>query len=258
MLLKDKVVVVSGVGPGLGQAIATQCASQGADLVLAARTESTLEEVAKQVSNLGRRALCVRTDITSSSDSERLVEAALGEFGHVDTLVNNVFAMPTMKEMSSVDVDSVRESFEGNVLATLRLTQLFTPALQEANGSIIFIGSAVIRHSRRTFGTYKMAKASLLAYAQSLSSELGPRGVRVNTIAPSYIWADLLKGYFEYLGAKRGVPAQQVYDEIAKQIDLRRLIEPDEIADVVVFLASQLSRAITGQCIDVNGGEFHA
>ncbi|WP_020519698.1 SDR family oxidoreductase [Catelliglobosispora koreensis] len=258
MLLKDKVVVLSGVGPGLGQAIAVQAAAAGADLVLAARTESKLEEVAKLVSNLGRRAVCVRTDITVEEDRARLVETALAEFGRVDTLVNNVFAMPTMKDMSAVDVDFVRASFETNVLATLRLTQHCTPALVEAQGSIIFIGSAVIRHSRRTFGTYKMAKASLLAYAQSLSSELGPKGVRVNTIAPSYIWADLLKAYFSYLGSKRGVTADDVYQEISAQIDLRRLIEPDEIADVVVFLASHLARAITGQCLDVNGGEFHA
>jgi NAD(P)-dependent dehydrogenase (short-subunit alcohol dehydrogenase family) len=257
MLLKDKVVVVSGIGPGLGQAIAVQCAQAGAGLVLAARTESRLEEVAKLVSSLGCRAVCVPTDITGEASAQRLARVAVEEFGRVDTLVNNVFAMPTMKEMSTVDVGAVRESFEGNVLATLRLTQLFTPALKESKGSVIFIGSAVIRHSRRTFGTYKMAKAALLAYAQSLSSELGPSGVRVNTIAPSYIWADTLKAYFGYLASKRGVPSEQIYSEIAQQIDLRRLIEPDEIADVVVFLASHLARAITGQCLDVNGGEFH-
>jgi NAD(P)-dependent dehydrogenase (short-subunit alcohol dehydrogenase family) len=115
----------------------------------------------------------------------------------------------------------------------------------------------VLRHSRRTFGAYKMGKAALLALTQSLATELGPKGVRVNSVAPGYIWADQLRGYFDYLAERRGVPAQQVYDEIAATIDLRRLPEPDEIADAVVFLASDLARAVTGQCLDVNGGEFH-
>lgn len=257
VLLKDKVVVVSGIGPGLGQAIAVQAAQAGADLVLAARTESRLAEVAKQVTDLGRRAVTVQTDITDQAASENLVRVALEEFGRVDTLVNNAFAMPTMRDLTKVDLDAFRESFETNVLSTLRMTRLFIPSLVESRGSIIMINSAVLRHSRRTFGTYKMAKASLLSLAQSLASELGPQGVRVNSVAPSYIWADTLKAYFDYLGTKRAVPAQQIYDEIAATIDLRRLIEPDEIADTVVFLASDMARAITGQCLDVNGGEFH-
>ncbi len=257
MLLKDKVVVVSGIGPGLGQAIALQAARAGADLVLAARTESRLEEVAKEVTALGRRAVTVPTDITDAEASQNLVRVALEAFGRVDALVNNAFAMPTMRDMLKVDLVAFRESFETNVLGTLRLTQLFAPALIESKGSIVMVLSAVLRHSRRTFGTYKMAKASLLALAQSLSGELGPQGVRVNSIAPSYIWSDVLKTYFDYLGTKKGVTGQQIYDEIAASIDLRRLMEPEEIADTIVFLASDMARAVTGQCLDVNGGEFH-
>ena len=119
------------------------------------------------------------------------------------------------------------------------------------------INSSVLRHSRQPYGAYKMTKASLLALAQSLASELGPSGVRVNSVAPGWIWADVLKAYFDYLAHKRGVDAQVVYDEIADTIDLRRLPVPDEIADGVVFMASSLSRGITGHCLDVNCGEYH-
>jgi len=257
MLLADKVVVVSGVGPGLGQAIALRSAVAGADVVLAARTESRLNEVAGKVAATGRRALVVPTDITDEASAAALAQAAVDEFGQVDALVHNAFTMPPMRELGKVDVDDLRAAFETNVFAALRLTRLFTPALVSARGSVVMVNSAVLRHSRRTFGAYKMAKASLLALAQSLSTELGPRGVRVNSVAPGYIWADQLRGYFGYLGARRGVPAEQVYEETAATIDLRRLPEPDEIADAIVFLASDLARAITGQCLDVNGGEFH-
>lgn len=256
-LLRDKVVVVSGVGPGLGRAIAVRCALAGADLVLAARTESRLVEVAKEVTGLGRRAVTVPTDITDEASAEHLVASALDAFGRVDALVNNAFAIPPLTDLADADLDRIRQAFETNVLAALRLTRLFAPALAERRGSVVMINSSVLRHSRRTFGAYKMSKASLLALAQSLSSELGPRGVRVNSVAPGYIWADSLKWYFGYLADERGVPAQQVYDETAATIDLRRLPEPEEIADAVVFVASDLARAITGHCLDVNGGEFH-
>jgi NAD(P)-dependent dehydrogenase (short-subunit alcohol dehydrogenase family) len=102
-----------------------------------------------------------------------------------------------------------------------------------------------------------MAKASLLAMAQSLATELGPQGIRVNSVAPGHIWGESLKWYFSYLAHKRGVDADQIYAETAANIDLGRLPEPDEIADAVLFLASPLARAITGQCLDVNCGEYH-
>jgi len=256
-LLRDRVVVVSGVGPGLGRSIALRSAHAGADVVLAARTESRLAEVAKEVTDLGRRAVTVPTDITDDASAEHLVASALDAFGRVDALVNNAFAIPPLTDLADADFGKIRASFETNVLAALRLTRLFTPALGETRGSVVMINSSVLRHSRRTFGAYKMSKASLLALAQSLASELGPRGIRVNSVAPGYIWAESLQWYFGYLAEQRGVPAQQVYDETAATIDLRKLPEPDEIADTVVFLASDLARAVTGHCLDVNGGEYH-
>ena len=118
------------------------------------------------------------------------------------------------------------------------------------------INSMVVRFSQRTMGPYKLAKAALLAMAQSLATELGPQGIRVNSVAPGHIWGDSLKWYFGYLAKKRGVKVEQVYAETAAR-STSRLPEPDEIADAVVFLASGLARAITGQCLDVNCGEYH-
>ncbi|HKS46464.1 MAG TPA: SDR family oxidoreductase [Amycolatopsis sp.] len=256
-MLQDKVVVVSGIGPGLGRAIAVRSAHAGADVVLAARTESRLAEVAKEIAGLGRRAVAVPTDINDEAAAAHLVDASLDAFGRVDALVHNAFAIPPITDLSDVDIDAVRAGFETNVIAALRLTRLFTPALEQSRGSVVMINSAVLRHSRRTFGAYKMAKSSLLALAQSLATELGPRGIRVNSVAPGYIWADNLKWYFAYLAQQRGVSAEEIYAETAATIDLRKLPEPDEIADAVVFLVSNMARAITGACLDVNCGEYH-
>jgi NAD(P)-dependent dehydrogenase (short-subunit alcohol dehydrogenase family) len=256
-LLEGTVVVVSGVGPDLGRAIALRCARAGADLVLAARTKARLDEVAGEVTALGRRAVAVPTDITDESSAAELAQAAVAAFGRVDTLVHNAFAIPPMTPLADADLGTFRKAYETNVLAALNLTRLLTPALAEHDGSVVMINSAVLRHSRVTFGGYKMAKSALLALAQSLATELGPRGIRVNSVAPGWIWGGTLQWYFGYLADQRGVDRQVVYDETAALTDLRRLPEPDEISDAVVFLASPMARAITGQCLDVNCGEFH-
>jgi len=213
--------------------------------------------VAKEVTTLGRRAVAVPTDITDGESAARLAEAALAASGRVDTLVHNAFAIPPLTGLADADDGAIRAAFDTNVIAALRLTRLFTPALAASRGSVVMINSAALRHSRVGFGGYKMTKAALLALAQSLASELGPQGIRVNSVAPGYIWGGSLKWYFGYLARQRGVDAQQVYDETAARIDLRRLPEPDEVADAVVFLASPMARAITGQCLGVDCGEYH-
>ncbi len=256
-MLEDKVVVVSGVGPGLGRAIALRAARSGADVVLAARTESRIAEIAEEVEQTGRRALAVPTDITDDESAAALVKAATQTFGRVDALVNNAFAVPPLVDLGEVDLADVRAGFETNVYAALRLTRLFSPALAEHRGSVVMINSAVIRHSKRLFGSYKMSKAALLSLAQSLATELGPQGIRVNTVAPGYIWADALREGFGQWAKQRDVTVQDIYDEVAATLDLGRLPEPDEVADSVLFLLSPLSRAVTGHCLDVNAGEYH-
>src|ERR1700759_2469798 len=239
MMLRDKVVVVAGVGPGLGRSIALASAREGADVVLAGRTGARL------------------ADVADAEGAERLAAAAHDAFGRVDALVYNALAMPPIKALGQVGLDALGPAFDANVVAALRLTRLFTPLLLESQGSVVMVNSMVVRFSQRTMGPYKLVKAALLAMAQSLATELGPSGVRVNSVAPGHIWGDSLQWYFGYLAHKRGVEVQEIYDETAAATDLRRLPEPDEIADAVVFLASPLARAITGQCLDVNCGEYH-
>jgi NAD(P)-dependent dehydrogenase (short-subunit alcohol dehydrogenase family) len=257
VLLADKVVLIAGVGPGLGQAVAVRAAQAGADVVLAARTEPLMGEVAGKVTAAGRRALAVPTDLTDDEAVAHLAATALASFGRVDALVHNAFAMPPMRSLGKVDLDDLRVGFDVNVLAALRTARVLTPALIDSGGSIVMVNSAVLRHSRRPFGPYRVAKAGLLAVAQNLASELGPRGVRVNSVAPGWIWADSLRAWFDYQASERGVSARQIYDEVAATIDLRRLPEPDEVADAILFLVSDLARAVTGACLDVNCGEFH-
>ena len=256
-LLENKVVVISGVGPALGTTLARRCAEEGADLVLAARTVGRLEDVAKQVTDLGRRAISVGTDITDEAQVDNLVKETLTAYGKVDVLINNAFKVPSMKPFANTTFDHIRETVELTVLGALRLIQGFTPALVEANGSVVNVNSMVLRHSDPKQGAYKLAKAALLSMSQSLASELGPQGVRVNSVLPGYIWGGTLQGYFEHQAGKYGTTVDEIYKAAAVNSDLKRLPTEDEVASAILFMASDLSTGITGQTLDVNCGEYH-
>ncbi|WP_313673773.1 SDR family oxidoreductase [Mycolicibacterium sp.] len=255
-MLDNKVVVISGVGPALGTTLARRCAEAGADLVLAARTASRLDDVAGQVRALGRRALAVSTDITDDDQVDNLVRRSLDEYGRVDALINNAFRVPSMKPLADTTFQHIRDAIELTVLGALRLIQGFTPALAEADGSVVNVNSMVIRHSQPKYGAYKMAKSALLAMSQSLATELGDKGIRVNSVAPGYIWGETLKSYFNHQAGKYGATVEQIYAATAAQSDLKRLPTEDEVASAILFLASDLSSGITGVTLDVNCGEY--
>ena len=255
-LLQDKVVVISGVGPALGTTLARRCAEEGADLILAARTVERLEDVAGQVTALGRRALAVGTDITDEEQVANLVSTSIAEFGRVDVLINNAFRVPSMKPFARTSFDHIRDTIELTVLGALRLIQGFTPALTEAKGSVVNVNSMVVRHSDPKQGAYKMAKSALLAMSQSLASELGEAGIRVNSVLPGYIWGGTLQSYFEHQAGKYGTTVDEIYKAAAANSDLKKLPTEDEVASAILFMASDLSSGITGQTLDVNCGEY--
>lgn len=256
-LLKDKVVMVCGVGPDLGRSLALQSARAGANVVLAARTSERLRQVADEVAEVGVKTLTVTTDVTDDAARAHLTDRALEEFGRVDVLLDSAFVHPPPVSMLDTDLDSMRSAHELNVLAAIDLVRRLKDTLVENQGSVVLVNSMVIRNRLPGNGVYRMTKGALLSAARSLSVELGPLGVRVNSIAPGYIWADKVRGNFERRAQQRGIDADQVYEEIADQTDLRRLPTPDEIADTAVFLASDIASGITGQCLDVNCGHAH-
>ena len=133
-LLEDKVVVISGVGPALGTTLARRCAEAGADLVLAARTVERLEDVAKQITDMGRRAVAVGTDITDEEQVDNLVARSLEAYGKVDVLINNAFRVPSMKPLANTTFEHIRDAIELTVLGALRLIQGFTPGAGRGEG----------------------------------------------------------------------------------------------------------------------------
>ena len=257
MLLKDRVAIVSGIGPGMGRDIALAFAREGADVVLAARGADKLESVAAEVRARGRRALCVPTDIAKAEDCRRLADAAQAEFGRIDILVNNAFRGGLEPLMAEADPNEWRKIFDVNVFGSLQLTQAVIPNMrQRGSGSIVFINSMSMRVIEPKFGGYAASKGALMVAAQTLAKEVGQFGIRVNTVVPGYIWGPALQGYFKLLAQQHGTTPDAVRAEIAARTALNHIPDSEEIADAVVFFASDLSRVVTGQALDVNGGHF--
>lgn len=257
MLLKDRVAIVSGIGPGMGRDISVACAREGAHVVLAARSPQGIEPVAADVRALGRKALSVPTDIAKADDCKRLVDAAHAEFGRIDILVNNAFKGGVEPEIEIAGMDYWRQVFDVNVFGALQLSQLVLPHMKaRGGGSIIFINSMSTRIIEPGMGAYTASKGALMSAAQTLAKEVGKYKIRVNSVVPGYIWSDKLAGYFRHLAKQQNTTYEAVHAEITSRTALHHIPTSEEIADAVVFFASDLSRAITGQALDVNGGHF--
>ncbi|HKP55256.1 MAG TPA: SDR family oxidoreductase [Polyangiales bacterium] len=255
MLLRDKVCIVSGVGPGLGRALALELAGQGAQLALLGRNPEHAAEVARELSP-ERPPLCVRADVTDLPSCQAALESILARFGRVDVLVNNAFATGPAEPIQADRVMKAwRPAFKVNVFGTLQLSQLVA-AQMKPGGSIVMVNSMAARKPQLGLAAYGAAKAALLAASQSLASELGPRGVRVNSIVPGYIDGPGLAVYVQMEAAKQACDERTARERIAGLSALSRIATPREVAQAALFFASELSSAVTGQTLDVNCGEW--
>lgn len=258
MLLKDRVAVVVGVGSGLGRAIALGAASEGADVVVGARSEGSLQTITSEIEALGRRALGVPMDVTNPDDCERLAAEASEKMGGIDVLVHNAYFDGPAAEFVDADLSLWRRSVEVNAFGGLQLIRACVDPLKERQGSIVLINSRQIRRLGQPRGGYAMSKAALFIAGQVLAKELGPYGIRVNTVVPGWMWGPSVEGYFEAQAAEGGTSVKEQYDEVVRDFALRKMPTPEDVADAVLFLASSRAGAITGQSLDVNGGEsFH-
>lgn len=243
--LDDQVAVVTGAGRGLGAAIAVAFAEAGADVVIAARTESQLEEVAEQVAAAGRRAHIVVADLAHPETTASLAQQAVDAFGKLDIVVNNVGGtMPgPLLDTSTKDL---RDAFTFNVGTAHALTTAAVPLMLEhsGGGSIINITSTMGRLAGRAFAAYGTAKGALAHYTRLSALDLCPR-IRVNAIAPGSILTSAL----DVVASN-----DALREPMEKATPMRRLGDPADIAAAAVYLASPASSYLTGKTLEVDGG----
>lgn len=261
MLLKNKVVLVSGIGPGLGVTLAVEAAREGASaVILSARTASRLDDAEAQIAALGcgTSVLKCPTDITDRAQCERLAAAAAERFGRIDTLLNSAYLHGGPDFVSSAELDGWQNVFGTNLIGTLKLTQCVLPIMKaQGGGAVVMINTLVAREVPSIGGAgYAASKAALANATQYLAKEVGPDQIRVNGVHFGWIWGAPTRGYFEQQANRRGVPLEVITRKIADGIPLRRIPTDQECARAALFLGSDYASAVTGAALDVNGGAY--
>lgn len=259
MLLDDKVVIVSGIGPGLGSKLAVGAAREGARLSIAARSADKLNDVCQLIHRDQPNAdiLAKPTDITSRDACRELIEATVAKFGRIDALINCAFRLGELTAVDTSDLNDWRSTMETNLFGTMNLIQETIPQMKsQATGSIVIINTQVTRVPEIGQAGYGASKSALIGAAAHLANEMGQYGIRVNTALMSYMWGEPVKSYLEALARSTGTTADALRKDIESGLPLRRIPTDEECANVALFLASDYSSAMTGACVDANGGNY--
>jgi 3-oxoacyl-[acyl-carrier protein] reductase len=245
----DQVVIVTGGAQGIGAATAQRFADEGAAVAVVDLTAERAQGTVEKIRANGGTAIAVAADVASAASAAAAVERTVAELGKVDVLVNNagVTRDNLLFKMTEEDWDTcVDVSLKGAFLMTQAAQRHMVPAKR---GKVVSL-SSISALGNRGQANYSAAKAGVQALTATMAVELGPYNINVNAVAPGFVQTPMT----EATAARIGVPAQEFVEAAAQQHPLRRVAQPEDIAAVIVFLASEDARHITGQTIYVNGG----
>ncbi len=267
MKLKDKVAVVTGAGGGLGEGICLCLAMAGAHVVTSDLRLDSAEKVAAKVRELGRRSLSVKTDVRIPDECDNLIDTSIKEMNKIDILVCNAgvsgFSNWDDSDMS-IGLESISEA-DWNLAVDVNLKGVFlsnkaiTPYFKkQRSGKIINISSNSGRIGSDWLPHYSATKAGVIVLTQGIALLLASYNVNVNTVCPGAIWTDMWEEGAKVLSRSyapyRGMKPEEIFKKRIEQIPLGRAQTPEDIGNLVVFLASEESKEITGQAINVDGG----
>lgn len=260
MLIKNKIIIVSGIGPGLGTKLAVQAAKEGAKaVILAARTQTKIDLAEEAVNALDNQCqvLKLATDITDKNQCEQLVSEAIKNFGNIDILFNSAFMHGNFESIESADLNSWKQVINTNLIGTMQMTQAVIPQMKaQKNGAIVMVNTMSVRKPFIGECGYSASKAALGSATKFLALELGQYGIRANSAHMGWMWGVPVQSYISHTSQQNDVSEQSLIDEVAKKIPIGRIPTDDECAKAALFLGSDYASAVNGAILDVNGGEF--
>ena len=257
MKLQNKKAIVTGAAKGMGSAISLTLAREGADLLLTARDVDALDEVAREVRALGRAAHVIACDVTDEEQVRRMTDFALAKFGgRIDILVNNAGVTgPIETPVQDIEVDDFDHVIIANERGTfLPIKHVVPTMIAQRSGKIVNIGgtSGLRGYPMRT--AYSASKWAVRGITRTVALELGKYNINVNAVCPGIVETPRMMKLCEGKAKVRGWTVEQVYEEYVQDMALKRVTTPQDVADAVLFMASEESRQITGQHIAVDGG----
>lgn len=241
--LSGEVALITGGGAGIGRAIALRCAEAGASVVVSDLKLETAQSVVDEIATQGGDATAVRCNVTDEQDRKAAVEEAVSRFGSLTVLVNNAGGGgPKPFDMPMKDFEW---AYKLNVFATFRLTQLAAAAMEKAgHGAILNISSMAGENKNQNMASYSSSKAAVNHLTRNIAFDLGPKNIRVNAIAPGATRTDALKSVLN----------DEIEAKMLQHTPIKRLGEPEDIANAALFLCSPAASWISGQLLTVSGG----
>jgi NAD(P)-dependent dehydrogenase (short-subunit alcohol dehydrogenase family) len=245
--LDDKVAVITGGSRGIGLAIARAYALAGAKIVVSSRKQQGVDEAAETLRKLGAEVLPVSTNVSSEEDRTSLIQQTMDWAGKIDILVNNAGTNPAYGPLQDIDRQAWDKTFETNLNAAFRLSQLaFHACMKKRGGAIVNTASVAAFTSTPLLNTYNITKCAMVHMTRAMADEWGPFGIRVNALAPGVIKTKLSRALWD---GEQG-------EKLSSRLPLRRIGEVDDIAGAALLLGSNAGSYITGQYIIIDGGEL--
>ncbi|OCC23939.1 oxidoreductase [Croceicoccus estronivorus] len=258
MLLKDKVIVISGVGPGMGQSLARLAAQEGAKVGLGARNKEFIDSVAADIVANGGEAVAVPTDVTSVDQCRALAEATEKAFGKITGLVNSAYMHGEWKPTDEANPDEFAAVFDVNCAGALRMAQACLPSMKSnGEGAIINVSTMSTVNPFPGEGAYSAGKGGMNALTRHMAKDFGRFNIRVNTTRMGWIGGAPVWGHVDREVAA-GRDRDEVVGEITQRIPLGIIPPEEDCARAVLFFVSDYSKVVTGGSLDVNGGQYMA
>lgn len=256
MLLKDKVVIVTGAGPGMGQAMCRGATREGAKVVVSARSVAAIDAIRNDIVAKGGEAIAVPCDVSDMAQCRNLADRAQAQWGRIDGLVNSAYFHPDWTPLHEADMDQMTKAMDVIALGSLRMAQCVIPAMiGQGAGSIVNVSTLSTRRTNPGEGGYAMAKAAVNQMTRQLAGELKGTGIRVNTALMGWMDGVPLDGFFASLGKEAGEAFRK---QRASEIPVGHIPPDADCAKAVYFLLSDYASEVTGASLDVNGGDWMA